>query len=178
MAWDTYQRVGGALAVIGSALWVGATVHRMNAEADSTLPGDVAKASAASATTPAPRVPTNPNSLKVNDGDLLVIKGPSGLAVVALKHAGTCRGTYEWRYRMQNGQETSGNGEVYEKYAYKPSDSGTNVGVDIGGKLLVMAGPYEVAWSCGGETFGWVYGRPGEADVYLLPTTSLAAFRF
>ena len=66
---------------------------------------------------------------------------------------------YRYRYRANNGTETSGNGLLYEKY--KPVVDGDNAGVvDDGGKLTVLAGHFKVEWSQGDANQGWLYYAP------------------
>ncbi len=66
---------------------------------------------------------------------------------------------YRYRYRANNGTETSGNGLLYEKY--KPVVDGDNTGVvDDGGKLTVLAGHFQVEWSQADANQGWLYYAP------------------
>jgi hypothetical protein len=121
----------------------------------------------------------NPNSIQLLNGDLLVLRGTLGVAVVAVTHFSGCKAQYEWRFMNQTtAEESHGTGELFEQYAESPQQTQVATVVDVGGSLWIAAGPYSVQWSCGGSTSGWVYGRPGEVDALRMRSTRLADFRF
>lgn len=65
---------------------------------------------------------------------------------------------YQYRFRANDGTESSGEGLVYEKY--KRVDGSARSVVDDGGQLKVLAGHFQVEWSKGGLKQGWLYYKP------------------
>jgi hypothetical protein len=56
--------------------------------------------------------PSQSTALKITKGDLLVLKGSRGIAVVELTYLDGCKATYRWRYgEKPRGHETTGAGE-------------------------------------------------------------------
>lgn len=116
------------------------------------------------------------SAITVHRGDLLVLKGVQGIAVVEIRPLKGARAKYRWRFAPQlRGAEASGSGEVFEQYARAQRDA--NVVMDVGGELLIRAGPYKIEWSQGGLEHGYVYPRGNEYSAYVVPDTALAAFR-
>lgn len=66
---------------------------------------------------------------------------------------------YRFRYRANDGTETSGHGLLYEKYK-SVVDGADTVVVDEGGKLTVLAGHFQLNWSQGDANMGWLYYAP------------------
>lgn len=65
---------------------------------------------------------------------------------------------YQYRFRANDGSESSGQGLVYENYRNIDGDESTVV--DDGGQLKVLAGHFEVEWSKGDMKQGWLYYTP------------------
>ena len=123
-----------------------------------------------------PVVGGHQHSITVHRGDLLVLKGTRGIAVVEIKALKGSRAKYRWRFAPpQGGPEESGSGEVYEQYARVQRDA--SMVTDVGGELLIKAGPYKIEWSQGGLAHGYVYPRGTEYSAYVVTDTSLRAFR-
>jgi hypothetical protein len=117
--------------------------------------------------------------LAIRNGDLLVFKGPKGVAVIEVTHTTDCRASYRWRHASERGgPKTSGHGTLFEQYGRRPTErDGTRV-ADLGGELFITAGPYRVEWSCSAANAGWIYGyRTAELEAYLLSGVRFADFR-
>src|SRR5690606_33811661 len=110
---------------------------------------------------------------------LLVLRGKQGLAVVAMAHSRGCKATYEWRFKRSDGpDESRGSGAVFEQFATAEGNKGEKVGVNVGGRRRILAGPYTIEWSCGGPTFGWIYPATTDVEAYAMARTALESFRF
>jgi|GEM_PF-4963918 len=115
-------------------------------------------------------------SITVHRGDLLVLKGVKGIAVVEIKPLKGPRAKYRWRFAPQlRGPEETGTGELFEQYARTQRD--VSLITDVGGELLVKAGPYKIEWSQGGPEHGYVYPSGSEYFAYVVPDASLGNFR-
>ena len=112
-------------------------------------------------------------SLKIQNGEVLVLKDKEGMAAIAISFAPACRASYQWRYKPVEGAESNGAGELYEQYgvAQKPNEL-----TDLNGKLILKAGPLSAEWSCGTESSGWIYQSP-DSQAYLSRATDLSQFR-
>lgn len=114
-------------------------------------------------------------SIEVFDGDLLAIKESSGIAVVSFDHKIDCKATYKWRFKPRDGShETSGIGELYEQYGKVNDDNKVE---DVGGRLLVFAGPYEIQWSCSGQNSGWVYSNDRVKNLSIFKSKNIKDFK-
>ncbi len=123
-----------------------------------------------------PEVGGRPSAITVHRGDLLVLTGAQGIAVVEIKPLKGSRAKYRWRFAPQlRGPEESGSGDVFEQYAR--AERNASVVTDVGGDLLIKAGPYRIEWSQGGPAHGYVYPHEGGYSAYVAPDKSLAAFR-
>lgn len=115
-------------------------------------------------------------AIELKRGDLLVLKGDMGIAVIELQHLVGGKAKYRWRYVAEvRGTEISGNGEVFEQYARAHRDS--NHVTDVGGELYIKAGPYQIEWSQGSKEIGYVYPRGKDYSAYVVPSTPLSKFR-
>lgn len=95
------------------------------------------------------------NAIKLKNADLLAIKGKQGIAVVKIENDSNGAAKYHWRFKgKSDSNETSGSGELYEQYG-KINNSGFVE--DVGGKLHLSAGPFELEWSCSSNNCCWVY---------------------
>jgi hypothetical protein len=116
--------------------------------------------------------------VKVASGDLLVLRGPQGIAVVEITHLPNSKATYRWRYAAApRGPETSGAGELFEQYATVSLDSSGRHVTDVGGALFIVAGPYKIEWSWSGATQSYVYPRKSGIEALIVTGTSFGDFR-
>lgn len=122
-----------------------------------------------------PPVEINDSAVAVRNGDLLVLQGNAitGKVVVELIHKEKCKASYRWRYRKAaNEPVLNGEGEVFEQYGF--ADSPRHV-MDVGGKLVIEAGPYHATWSCHTQKSGWIYRAPN-FKVLVVPQTGFSDF--
>lgn len=61
---------------------------------------------------------------------------------------------YRYRYYSTDGTETSGQGLLYEKYKRDQNDE--SLVVDVGGRLNVRTGHFQLEWSQGDAEQGWL----------------------
>lgn len=116
------------------------------------------------------------NAIETKKGDLLVLTGAQGTAVVELKYLNGCKAMYRWRHaETPRGAESKGTGELFEQYGRSHRDG--KLVTDVGGEIFIKAGPYRIEWSCGGSGSGYIYPRPKEVEAYVLPKTSFTDFR-
>ena len=121
--------------------------------------------------------PLNRESLNLKIDQMIMVATDQGQALIDFIEHGTKdpEAKYRWRYKPSHGEETSGTGIVYEKYAPMGKDSpgavnGKFIGrhvTDIGSKLFVEAGPIKLKWSYAGPGSGWLYFNPEEMTVEL-----------
>jgi len=117
------------------------------------------------------------NGLRLDQGDLLVIRGPLGIAAIELKFRFGGRASYKWRFAEKaRGSIVSGDGALFEQYGKNKRDG--FLVTDLGGELFISAGPYKIEWSYRNFRSGWVYPKAADLDCYVLPKTALGAFRF
>ena len=115
-------------------------------------------------------------SLEIKKGDLLVLKGAHGIAVVELMYLNGDRAAYRWRHvEKPRGHETTGSGELFEQYGRNTQTS--KLVTDLGGERFIKAGPYKIEWSYGSTTTGYVYPTLPEIQAYSVSGTPFAEFR-
>lgn len=113
-------------------------------------------------------------SLELQNGELLVLKGKDGLAVIKIEHTDGCRANYKWRYKRETTEkEISGEAQLFEQYGHQR----TSVITDLGGNLHMEIGPYKIEWSCGDSTSGWVYYYPKKVEAYIVSGIKFEDFR-
>ncbi len=123
-----------------------------------------------------PEVGGHQHSMTVHRGDLLVLKEAKGIAAVEIRPLKGPKAKYRWRFAPQlRGPEQTGTGELFEQYARTQREA--SAVTDVGGELLVKAGPYKIEWSQGGPEHGHVYPRGSDYFAYVLPNASLGTFR-
>lgn len=116
------------------------------------------------------------NSIRLDNANLLAIYGPLGTAILNVENQTNCSAYYEWRFKSTaRSVESGGKGDLYEQYA---SLNGNAVSVvsDVGGKLEMQIGPYELEWSCGSNDFGWVYKRDDSLRFSIVKSMDLNIF--
>jgi len=67
---------------------------------------------------------------------------------------------YRYRYRGQDGTETTGQGLLFENFQSARDDD--DVVVDAGGRVLLHAGHFQLELSQGDKSQGWLYYMPEE----------------
>ena len=88
-------------------------------------------------------------------GQMLVITGPAGTAIVEFTEFGERFASYRWRARTRNGLQGRGNGTLVERFAPSPDHPGRIV--DVGSDLLVGAGVFTIEWSYSSVESAWLY---------------------
>jgi hypothetical protein len=75
---------------------------------------------------------------------------------------------YQYRYQAKDGAETSGCGQLYENRitVVDGEQSGT---VDVGGHLKLSAGHFQLEWSQGDASQGWLYYKPESLRLQFAP---------
>jgi hypothetical protein len=133
--------------------------------------------------TPKPPTPTlssisgssNSESIRVQQGQLLILANDDGAAVIKLTF-GEGEASYQWRYlRTGSVSEQTGEGIVYENYARTPTADG-NLIVDLGSELFIEIEDLRVEWSFSGNTSGWIYYIPGTLEVQVLSERDFETF--
>ena len=104
-----------------------------------------------------------------HDGAMLVLVNSEGVAAVTFTKQIAEGVKYQYRYLPKEGEEKSGEGEVFEKYERvsipnKPHDKRV---IDKGGKLHIEAGSLKVTWSLGSPKSGYIYYFPEEVCVQI-----------
>lgn len=88
-------------------------------------------------------------------GQMLLIDGPAGTAIIEFTEFGEKFVSYRWRARARNGLQGRGNGTLVERYAPSPDNPGRII--DVGSDLLVGAGFFAVEWSYASVESAWLY---------------------
>jgi hypothetical protein len=117
--------------------------------------------------------------LTINSGDLLVLTGQQGIAVVEISFHEDCKASYRWRHSFsRGGQETSGQGQLFEQYGTSsPPGAQSRHVSNVGGELLIKAGPYSIEWSCGSSEKGYVFARSQDVDALRVEGKSFSEFQ-
>jgi len=109
--------------------------------------------------------------LSVTANDVVLIKAAIGaVAVVQFTGFDADTASYRWRYRpAKSAQITSGKGQVRESYDRKPkADGGYEVTPKADHDPTVRAGDFNLEWSYGSATKGWLYYHPSRATIEIL----------
>lgn len=118
------------------------------------------------------------NSIKIENNDLLAVKGPEGIAVISVQAVNDCKASYTWRFLPLNSAvEQSGKGELYEKYAVEKEDGKNRHLIDLNGRLGFKVGPFNLNWSCSDALSSHLYGD-GSFELGKLSNTAIESFRF
>ncbi len=88
-------------------------------------------------------------------GQMLLIDGPAGTAIIEFTEFGEQFASYRWRARTRNGLQGRGNGTLVERFA--PSPDKTDRIIDVGSDLLVGAGFFAIEWSYASVESAWLY---------------------
>jgi hypothetical protein len=67
---------------------------------------------------------------------------------------------------------------LFEQYGSSPQNSDTVRHVaDLRGERVIKAGPYEIEWSCGSTTLGYVYPRAEKVEAFAVSSIPFSEFR-
>jgi hypothetical protein len=116
-----------------------------------------------------PAQPHARQSLKIENQNLLIVQDKSGVALIdfiGVKQSDSisCESNYQWRYKdFATNQETSGNGNVMEKYTRLGP-----ISIDSGSIRYLNIGDFSIEWSCGSIDYSYVYYYPEKFNVSIL----------
>lgn len=83
--------------------------------------------------------------------------------------------TYRSRYAAKPGQDSWGEGKVFEHYQSTwDEERQGNLLTDLGGELFIKAGNLAVEWSWAGNRDGWLYFDPDVYTVTVKPKEQFA----
>lgn len=88
-----------------------------------------------------------------NDGVLIVKDGNDGNVIISVNNIADCKAEYSWKHFTSDARQISGSGQLFEKYV---EDINSGVKRDEG-ITTIRASTVNLKWSCGSNTFGWVY---------------------
>lgn len=118
--------------------------------------------------------------LKVQEDQLLLVVTGQGAAVIDFVDFRDSEDAVEYRWRYQPVAavpESVGSGWVREVYDRVEKDGGGHELHDLGGQLLVRAGPVVVEWSRNTDHSGWIYYDPESMTVQVLPDSDFLDLR-
>lgn len=163
--------LGITVGVVATILFYQTTHHKLRQQAINALVDELRSAATNDL---AEMNPPGREEIKLHDDQMFLISSPQGRAVVDFTHFGTqdSESTYRWRFKpASEHQEISGTGTVYERYARTQTSTNSYDIKDIGSKLTVTAGPFEIEWSYSSTDSGWFYYDSQRMNIVALPDT-------
>lgn len=114
--------------------------------------------------------------LKLHQGQMLVVEGPSGTTIIEITEFSEGAARYRWRARSRSGAMGRGTGTLVERLA--PARNDPSRQEDVGSELLIGAGLVTVEWSYASLQSGWLYLDPQMGTSRVVSSDQFESFVF
>lgn len=160
----------GAALVVAAIFWIG--IIRPVSEATDT----------AMVSSPKEASPPSPDAIERVSvfidyrSAILLIASKTEAAAFVFEGTGQKEASYKYRHVAKDGKvESSGSGVVFEKYVPTLDRNATEINVlDAGSATVLKAGSLSIEWSVRSANSGWVYYRPHEYKLFVIPSSDFS----
>lgn len=110
-------------------------------------------------------------AISLVSGDVLKVSSGKGVAIIEFIYYGTNSedsSRFRWQYRTRVGDETTGNGLVFEKYEKKEIAPNRYLMIDRGGRTKININEIKLEWSYASSEQCWLYYNASNLSVEIM----------